>query len=236
MDELARMREAASRLTSLLGLARRPVAVAFPEAVPAGVARVGAPLPAGCGYWTRAADGEVFYTEATDHAGCPIGAHTHGVELPPAAAKELEGLVGTMIGLQYIRPEEVLQIPRRPVSLRFAVYAPLDRTPLSPDVVLVRGSARQIMLLVEAAELAGVGPDAAVMGRPTCAAIPAAEQRQRVAVSLGCVGNRVYTGLGEGELYASIPGPKLGAVVERLETIVDANRELERFHRSRLTA
>jgi hypothetical protein len=28
--------------------------------------------PAGCGYWRRAAEGEVFYTVADDHKGCPV--------------------------------------------------------------------------------------------------------------------------------------------------------------------
>jgi uncharacterized protein (DUF169 family) len=53
-------------------------------------------------------------------------------------------------------------------------------------------------------------------------------------VSLGCIGNRVYTGLTDEELYLTIPGPRLGDVVERLATIVHANIELERFDRARL--
>jgi uncharacterized protein (DUF169 family) len=234
MGDLAAARAAGARLTSLLGLAARPVAVAFPERAPEGLPRVRRPAPAGCGYWPRAADGEAFYTEAADHLGCPIGAHTHAVPMPTEKAKELEGLVGTMVGLEYIKMEEVPGIPRRARALSVAVYAPLEATPLPPAVVLVRGTARQIMLLAEAAAMAGVGPDAAVMGRPTCAAIPAAEQGGRAAVSLGCIGNRVYTGLGDGELYASLPGGKVDGIVEKLETIVHANRTLEEFHRSRL--
>jgi uncharacterized protein (DUF169 family) len=52
-------------------------------------------------------------------------------------------------------------------------------------------------------------------------------------VSLGCIGNRVYTGLGDDELYFTIPGPRIGAVVERLEAVVHANRELEKYHEGR---
>jgi len=51
--------------------------------------------------------------------------------------------------------------------------------------------------------------------------------------SLGCSGNRVYTGLGADELYFTIPGPKIGDVVERLETAVHANRALETYHEGR---
>lgn len=234
MTTLDAARASGRRLTTLLGLAAPPVAVAFPDAPPAGIPRAAA-APAGCGYWPKAAESGAFYTEAADHMSCPIGAHTHAVELPPDTAKELEGLVRTMVDLQYIRMEEVPQIPRRRTPLKVAVYAPLEATPVEPAVVMVRGTARQIMLLTEAAMLAGVGPDGAVMGRPTCAAIPASEASGRAAVSLGCIGNRVYTKLADGELYASLPGASLGAVVDRLETIVKANDELERFHRGRLS-
>ncbi len=234
MTTLDTARAAGPRLTTLLGLATPPVAVAFTDTAPAGIPR-GAAAPAGCGYWPKAAESGAFYTEAADHMSCPIGAHTHAVDLPPATAKELEGLVGTMVGLQYIRMEEVPQIPRRRTPLKVAVYAPLDVTPVEPAVVMVRGTARQVMLLTEAAMLAGVGPDGAVMGRPTCAAIPAAEATGRAAVSLGCIGNRVYTKLGDGELYATLPGPALGAVVEKLETILNANTALESFHQGRLS-
>lgn len=234
MTSLDTARAAGRRLASLLGLASRPVAVAFPDAAPAGVPR-GTAAPAGCGYWPQAAESGAFYTEAADHMRCPIGAHTHAVDLPAETAKELEGLVGTMVGLQYIRMEEVPQIPRRRTPLRYAVYAPLEATPVEPAVVMVRGSAKQVMLLTEAAMLAGVGPDGAVMGRPTCAAIPASEASGRAAVSLGCIGNRVYTRLGDGELYATLPGPALASVVEKLETILNANTALVSFHQGRLS-
>ena len=63
--------------------------------------------PAGCGYWRRAAAGEVFYTVADDHKRCPVGAHTHNVPLSADEQQELMGLVETMVGLQYLKMEEV---------------------------------------------------------------------------------------------------------------------------------
>jgi uncharacterized protein (DUF169 family) len=71
------------------------------------------------------------------------------------------------------------------------------------------------------------------MGRPTCAVLPAAIQEQQVTASVGCIGNRVYTGLGDEELYFAVPGSQLASIVEKLATIVRANRELEQFHRDR---
>ncbi len=184
-------------MTELLGLNPPPVAVTFAAAAPAGIPRVSRSGPAGCAYWKQAGEGAVFYTEAVDHFNCPVGAYTHGVGLPPERAKELEGVVGTMVSLQYIRMEEVAALPRRKDAFSVAVYAQLALTPTPSDVVLVRGRARQIMLVAEAARAAGLAGDA------------------------------------DDELYFTIPGAKVGEVVERLETVLNAYRELEKYHQAR---
>lgn len=226
-------RSAGVRMVELLDLASPPVAVTFAAAAPAGVRRVARAGPAGCDYWRQAAEGAVFYTEAADHYNCPVGSFTHGITLPPERARELEDVVGTMVGLQYIRMEEVGALPRRAAPFAIAVYAPLAQAPTPPDVVLVRGRARQIMLVAEAARAAGLAGDTAAMGRPACAMIPAALARPGAVTSLGCIGNRVYTGLGDDELYFTIPGPRVGDVVERLEAVVRANSELRKYHEGR---
>lgn len=230
------VRNMGARLSDLLALESAPVSIAFRPAAPAGVGRVERPGPAGCAYWKLAADGRVFYTEAADHYNCPVGSYTHGVELPAGRAAELEQVVGTMVGLQYLRMEEVPTLPRRTDPFGVAVYAPLGEAPVDPDVVVVRGNARQVMLVAEAARAAGIGHDGAAMGRPACAMIPEAMRSARGNTSLGCIGNRVYTGLGDDELYFTIPGARVGDVAARLATIVDANRELEHYHRDRRAA
>ena len=225
-----------SPLAQLLQLAVPPVAIAFVDAPPPGVAKVAAVEPAGCGYWRRAAAGEVFFTEAEDHKHCPVGAHTHNVTLSPAEQQDLMGLVQTMVNLSYLKMEEVPQIPTRSTPLQVAVYAPLGAAPLPPDVVLVRGTARQLMLLSEAAHAAGVAGSAATMGRPTCAVLPQAINSGRTAASFGCAGNRVYTGAGDADAYFAVPGAQLRAIEEHLAVIVRANQELEAFHRGRAAA
>ena len=223
-------------LTELLRLTSVPVAITFVDAAPPGVPHVSTVEPAGCGYWRRAAAGEVFFTVADDHKRCPVGAHTHNVTLSPAEQQELMGLVQTMVGLSYLKMEDVPQIPTRKTPLQVAVYAPLPAAPMPPDVVLVRGTAHQLMLLAEAAQAAGVAGTGATMGRPTCAVLPEAINTARTAASFGCIGNRVYTGADDTEAYFAIPGPQLGVVEEHLAVIVRANHELETFHRSRVAA
>src|SRR5918994_5109819 len=104
-------------LTDLLRLTSAPVAVSFVDAAPAGVPHVAALEPAGCGYWRRAAAGEVFYTVADDHKSCPVGAHTHNVPLSATEQEGLMALVGTMVGLEYLKMEEVPHIPTRKTPL-----------------------------------------------------------------------------------------------------------------------
>jgi uncharacterized protein (DUF169 family) len=225
---------AATGLADLLDLGSQPVAVKFQDSAPQGMARIDEVAPAGCAYWKLAADGRTFYTQDSDHYRCPIGAHTHGVDMPAETAKELEGLIGTMVELGYISMDEVPGIPRRTEPFGVAIYAPLADAAFEPDVVLVSGNAKQMMLLAEAAHAAGIACDTSLVGRPTCAAIPAVMQSGRTAANLGCIGNRVYTDLPDDELYFVIAGPQLDAVVDKLETIVNANRELEDFHRGRV--
>jgi len=225
-----------STLARLLRLESTPIAIAFVDTPPDGVARVSAPEPASCGYWRRAAHGEVFYTTADDHMRCPVGAHTHHVPLASTEQEQLMALVKTMVDLSYLAMEQVPNIPRRRTPLRTAVYSPLSLAPVPPDVVLVRGNARQMMLLAEAADHAGITGTAPAMGRPTCALLPQTLNTSRTAVSFGCVGNRVYTGATDADAYFAIPGSHLQAMEESLATLVRANAALEEFHRARMAA
>ena len=226
---------AANQITELLGLRKSPVAVKFDKQAPSGVPRIDQPAVAGCSYWKLAAEGQTFYTKAEDHYGCPVGAHTHGVNLPADKAKELEGIVGTMVQLQYLSMDEVPGIPHREEPFEVAIYAPLAEAKFVADVVLVSGNARQMMLLAEAAHAAGILSEGYVVGRPTCAAIPAVMQSGHTATNLGCIGNRVYTSLPDDELYFAFAGSQLNAVNDKLSTIVHANRELEKFHLARIS-
>jgi uncharacterized protein (DUF169 family) len=219
-----------------LHLEHPPVAVAFLASPPAGLGRIDRPLPAGCSYWKYASDGHAFFTTPEDHENCTVGAFTHGVTLPPAKAKELEGLIGTMVQLHYLRSEEVAGIPHRGSPLQFAAYAPLDQASFEPEVVIFRGNARQIMIVSEAARAAGIFESAAAMGRPACAMIPGAAESRSGVASVGCIGNRVYTGLGDDELYFAVPGKAMARVLEQLDVILDANAALEGFHRERAAA
>jgi uncharacterized protein (DUF169 family) len=189
-------------------------------------------MPAGCSFWRLAADGRAFYTVPGDHYNCPIGSYTHNIALPPDRAPELEQTLSLMGTLGYVKMEEVPGIPRLPEPPAAVVYAPLGETPVEPDVVIFAGRPAGLMLLGEAALRAGVMANAPLLPRPTCMALPAA-LAQGVITSSGCIGNRVYTDLGEDELYTVVPGRVLPRVVDELRTIATANAQLAEYHRGR---
>jgi uncharacterized protein (DUF169 family) len=220
-------------LDELLGPVAEPVTITFRDTAPRDMERVAAPAPAGCSYWKLAADGDAFYTLEQDHLNCPIGAYTHGVELTPKIEAELQGMIGKMGALQYLKEEEVPGIPRRRQALRAVVYAPLSKTEGTPDIVLLRGNARQMMLLAEAATARQLMSSSPILGRPACAVVAATAESGKVTASLGCIGNRVYTGLADDEMYIAVPGSALDQTIDALRTIVAANAELEKFHRER---
>ena len=220
------------QITKPLGLRQRPVAVKFLEAAPTGIEKFRGTEPSGCSFWRLAAAGRTFYTVPSDHYNCPIGSYTHNISLPPERAKELEQTLGLMAQIGYVKMEEVPAIPQLAKAPGAVVYAPLGDNPMEPDVVLFAGIASKIMLLQEAALRAGCAAAIPMLGRPTCMALPAAMARGSV-VSSGCIGNRVHTDLGEGELYVVIPGKDLLRVAAEVETISSANAQLSQYHQSR---
>ncbi len=219
-------------ITRSLNLEKRAVAVTFLDAPPEGIQRFQGSQPSGCSFWRLAAEGRAFYTVPGDHFNCAVGSYTHNIPLAPERAKETEETLGLMFRIGYIRPEEVAGIPRLATTPAAIVYAPLGETPVAPSVVLFACRPASAMLLNEAATRAGKGGSLPPLGRPTCMALPAA-LAQGTTTSLGCIGNRVYTGLGEDELYVVVPGRDLAAVADALDAIVSANAALTDYARSR---
>jgi uncharacterized protein (DUF169 family) len=223
------------QLTRSLGLERRPVAVAFLDQPPAGVQKFSGQAPSGCSFWALASGGRTFYTVPGDHFNCAIGCYTHNVALPPERAAELESTLSLMTSAGYIRMEEVPGIARLPKTPGAVVYAPLGETPVEPAVVIFTGRPARVMLLSEAALRAGVVTQTPLLARPTCMALPAALEQGMVA-STGCIGNRVYTDLGEDEMYVAVAGRLLERVADEAATIAAANGQLAEYHRAKRQA
>jgi uncharacterized protein (DUF169 family) len=221
-------------LTDALQLTRRPVAVAFRDQAPAGIARLEGTQPSGCSFWRLAASGRAFYTLPEDHYNCPIGSYTHNMPLPKEREQELSQTLSLMNEIGYIRMEEVPGVPQLPKMPPVTIYAPLGDASFDADVIVLAGKPGRLMLLHEAALRASKNVQP-LLGRPTCMAIPAS-LGGGVASSFGCIGNRIYTDMGDDEFYTVVSGQDARAIVSELATITAANATLADYHTSRRTA
>lgn len=220
-----------TKIQQMLGTTRRPVAVAFLEAPPAGVTRFTGSEPSSCSFWRLAAEGRAFYTVPSDHFNCPVGSYAHNT-VTAERMPELEQALTLMSDIGYIRMEEIPGVFQLPVKPEVVMYAPLGDTPVAPSVVLVAAKPGRIMMLAEAATRAGAMSSLPLLGRPTCMAVPAA-LAQGTVTSAGCIGNRVYTGIGEDELYVVLRGADLEAIAAEIDTIHAANQTLTGYHQER---
>ena len=228
MSSLWDGRELEREAAAILKSERRPVAVTFLDAPPANIQRFEGTEPSGCSFWRLAAQGRTFCTVPENHFNCAVGAYTHNIALSPQREQETQHTLNMMFDLGYVKPEEVPLIPRLAKPPAAILYAPLGDSDAPPDVVLFALKPSGAMLLQEAASRAGVGSGVPALGRPTCMALPAALQHGSIT-SLGCIGNRVYTGLGDDEMYAVIRGRDLPLVMGALKTIANANAALKDY-------
>jgi uncharacterized protein (DUF169 family) len=219
------------KIQGILGSARRPVAVAFLDAPPEGVAKFAGSEPSSCSFWRIAAAGRTFYTVASDHLNCPIGGYTHNT-LTPDRMPELQQTLSLMSDIGYIRMEEIPGVFQLSASPQAVLYAPLGDTPVPPSVVLVSGRPGRVMMLYEAVARAGASSSLPLLGRPTCMALPASLAHGAV-LSSGCIGNRVYTGIGDDELYVVLRGADLDRIAAEIATIQSANQTLTEYHQDR---
>ena len=230
---MATYTELAGQLNTSLKLSLPPIAVAFSDTAPAGVAAFDGTVPAGCSFWEEAAT-RTFSTAAADHALCSIGIHTH--QLAPAPAThggELQAALQAMSGLDYVRDEEVAAIPVLQREARHAVYGPLADFPLTAELVLLFAHAQQGLILSEAAARVDEGIPAA-MGRPACAVVPQVVNQGRAAMSLGCCGARAYLDVMSDDVALwALPAGKLDAYCNEIGILANANTILTVFHERR---
>ena len=216
------------RISAAVKLPKRAVAVAFLDQAPEGLEKFDGTEPSGCSFWRLAAAGKSFYTAPENHFNCAVGAYTHNIPLSAARERETEQTLKMMFDLGYVKPEEVPQIPRLAKTPVAIAYAPLGDATFAPDIVLFACKPSVAMLLNEAAGRAGIGSGAPALGRPTCMALPATLQAGSI-LSLGCMGNRIYTGLGEDEMYFVVRGKELAELADALDVIAGANNALEQY-------
>lgn len=224
----------ARALVDELKLERQPVALAFVDEAPAGVAVTDATEPSACTFW-RHAEGATFYAAADRHLECGVGTLTMGFQIPPEREAAAMELIGTMVGMGYLDSAETAHLPMVKKPHQGILYGPLESFPLEPDVVLAIVTPSQGMVLAEASESVTLReqPGLPTMGRPACAAVAWAANQGDVTLSLGCIGARTYVEVPDDRVIVVVPGAALDRVTERLGTLAQANRDLASFHQKK---
>ena len=228
--------EVGATIIAALDLDQPPVALAFVEQPPAGVATTRLDLPSSCAFW-RSAERGMFYAPAEAHFRCAVGAMVMGFDLPEAVSSELQRLVGDMCNCGYISSDEPPRIPAVASKPKGIVYGPLDAFPLRADVVVCWLSPLQAMVWNEASGDARWTREipAPVSGRPACAAVPAAISQNKPILSLGCIGMRTFTEVSGDRMLAIIPGPLLAEFATKLQVMRSANDTMQSYYKGRLT-
>ena len=224
---------AATDLKESIKLDTEAVAVSYLQAAPDDVPKYqGKPVPSGCRFWVEARQ-STFYTVAEDHYNCPIGTLTQGFSIQEEHAEEAQGLFKMMVDNKYLRNEDLEGVPKITSDPKVITYGPLSQATATPDVVVLACNSYQAMLLSEAIAASGMDGLPSFMGRPTCAALPVTLDTDKPTLSLGCIGNRVYTELADDQMVVTLPGSKLITIVDAVKDMVKTNALLEGAHREK---
>ncbi len=212
-------RAVASELESLLDLDVPPLAITFSDEAPDGVSTFDEPMSepaedgrrgrvsASCVFWMRGAE-RTFTTVPEDHGNCSIGRMTHGFAKLSDVAGNSD--VAALFESGWVGMDDVPKIPVVAKSYGHVTYGPLPETPVDPDIVFLRLTPKQLMILNDAV------PEMSLEGKPQCHIIAMAKEHKVVAASIGCMLSRVRTEMGSHEMSCAIPGSSVQDVLGRL--------------------
>lgn len=217
----AEWQKIAQGLSHDLGLTSPPVQISYLDTVPAGVAPHDGDVPSVCTFFAEGRRAP-FYADLEAHENCEIGAFVLGVPPEGPVGERLMATVGMMQKEGYLRPGDEGKVPRNTSPPRFVAYGPLGSLPMDPTTVLMFAPAKSAMLAMEAAP----GP-VPMNGRPMCAIVPTLNQGAPVALSMGCIGSRVYTQMTDGEMIVGVRGDHLRKFAESVNAIRHANDVVE---------
>jgi uncharacterized protein (DUF169 family) len=219
-------RNLAEELARYLHPTASPIAITFLAEVPTKIDRYQAPMPpptpdgrtgrvpAGCVFWMKAVD-RTFATVPEDHGNCSVGSLTHGMKTLEEVAGNSD--VASLLESGWVTEEMLPSIPAVPERPAAVTYGPLADTEVDPDVVLIRLTAKSLMILSDAL------PGLQVEGKPQCHIVAVAKEQGEVVASVGCMLSRTRTGMPSSEVTCAIPSSRLADVIERIRTTARAD-------------
>jgi uncharacterized protein (DUF169 family) len=222
----------AADLTAALHPTAPPIAITFTAERPDGIAAFDSPMappssdgrsgrvPAGCVFWMESVD-STFSTVAEDHGNCSVGSWTHGFKTLDEIAGN--GDVAALMESGWVTMDMVPHIPTVTEKPGAVTYGPLAGTRIDPDVVLIRLTAKSLMVLSDAL------PGLRIEGKPQCHIVAAAKEQKAVVASVGCALSRVRTGMPSTDHTCAIPAGRLAEVVDAVQRTADTDAVVARY-------
>jgi uncharacterized protein (DUF169 family) len=207
----------AAQLTKDLELTRPPIQISYLDAPPHGVPEHPGGAPSVCTFFAEGQE-KPFYATQKAHEACEIGAFVMGIAPEGELGGRLMGTIGSMQKEGYLLPGEEAKVPHNPKAPKYVAYGPLGSLPVPPTDVLLFATPKSAMLAIEAAK----GP-VPMNGRPMCAIVPTLNGGAPVAASMGCIGSRIYTQMGEDRMVVGVRGDHLEKFAAEVRAIRHAN-------------
>jgi uncharacterized protein (DUF169 family) len=207
----------AKELSEALELDHPPVQVSYLDSPPPQVAEHPGSVPSVCTFF---AEGErrTFYAGSKAHEDCEIGAFVLGIPPEDELGKRLMSTLGTMQQEGYLEPGEEAKVPHNAKAPKYVAYGPLGSLPVPPTNVLLFARPKSAMLALEAVHF-----NSPMNGRPMCAIMPVLNAGAKVAFSMGCIGSRTYTQMGDDRMVVGIRGDYLDQFLSAVRKVRHAN-------------
>jgi len=221
--------EAAETLKKLLKLSGSPVAFRFAtkkEEIPAGMEKLDKTIRHCAMIGLARKEGKIFYATAENHE-CNGGAWSLGLREITETLKngDFYYKLGKFESSAACK-RTIDRVAHLETGYTYAtMYAPLEKTPFDPQVVLIVANPWAMLKLTQStlfrvggrieAEFAGI--------QSVCAdACAQTFLNGKVNFSLGCDGSRKYSGIEDAELIMGIPAEILPGIIEALKVVAAA--------------
>jgi uncharacterized protein (DUF169 family) len=212
------------KIKDQLGLDKSPVAIKLvsnKEHIPEGISKIEGNFRH-CEMVQKALQGEIFYSTAKEQQLCN-GAGALGLTEPSSKLKsgEMHYSMGKFSSLESSK-RTINSVPKIHNIMKAVVYAPLDATPYTPDVVIIVCNPQQAMRLSQSmvytlndrfmADFAGI--------QSVCGdAVAGPYETKKPNITLGCDASRKFAGIKPYELIVGMNGEDIGCVINALDEL-----------------
>ncbi len=221
--------EAAESLKKLLKLSGSPVAFRFAtkkEEIPAGMEKLDKNIRHCTMVGLARKEGKIFYSTAENHE-CNGGAWSLGLREITETLKngDFYYKLGKFESSAACK-RTIDRVPHLGTGDTWAtMYAPLEKTPFDPQVVIIVASPWAMLKLSQSAMFrVGGRIEAEFAGIQSVCADACAQTylNGKINFSLGCDGSRKFSGIEDGEMVMGIPAEILPELIEALNVVAAA--------------